>query len=120
MWPVCHLGLKVSSPEALLGLFVESCHLEAGWVTTMMEWEEQMTRHEVRGQQAVLGWGGKPKESCFYRSNDHSVLFNTATKYRNGSGAGAWRFEAGLKLVWPVSVHEKDCPGSLFELVGLG
>lgn len=36
MWPVCHLGLKVSSPEALLGLVVESCRLEAGWVTTMM------------------------------------------------------------------------------------
>lgn len=37
-----------------------------------------MTRHEVRGQQAVLGWGGKPKDSCFFTEpSDHSVLFNT-------------------------------------------
>ena len=37
-----------------------------------------MTRHEVRGQQAVLGWGGKPEDPGFFTEpSDHSVLFST-------------------------------------------
>lgn len=34
-------------------------------------------RSEVRGQQAVLGWGGKHEDSGFFvEPKDHSVVFN--------------------------------------------
>ena len=76
-----------------------------------------MTRHEVRGQQAVLGWGGKPEDSCFFTEpSDHSMLFNPvpqSTEMDVELGHGGLKLH--LKLVWPKSVHEKDCPGGLLN-----
>lgn len=55
-----------------------------------------MTRHEVRGQQAVLGWGGKPRDSIFFTEpSDHSVLLNTVPQ----STEMEWSWGMGLSCI---------------------
>jgi len=55
-----------------------------------------MTRHEVRGQQTVLGWGGKPEDPGFFTEpSDHSVLFNTVPQ---STEMGVELGHGGLKL----------------------
>lgn len=56
MWTVCHLELRFSSPEALLGLAVEPGLLEAGQVKSAMRVESRIP--SMRAQVSKQPRGG--------------------------------------------------------------
>ena len=121
IWPVCHLGLQVSSPEALLGLVVESGLLEAGWGTTM---RVERADDQAWGQRSASSPGvGREARGLMllYRTQwPFYAVQPCATKYRDGRGAGAWRFEAAFKTSLAKICSWERLSRWPFELVGLG